>query len=110
MGEGGILEFKIDVVLYDARSGQPNCVLDTKYKTDARPSPGDVAQVVTYAQLKGCREAILVYPDPAHQVLDVTIGTARVRSLGFCIDGDLDLAGQAFLAAVLAKDPKKPRA
>jgi 5-methylcytosine-specific restriction enzyme subunit McrC len=71
--------------------------LDTKYKAGTSPSQDDIFQIVTYAKLKDCREAILVYPITHNLPLDVNIGDVHVRGLAFMIDGNLNSAGQQFL-------------
>lgn len=97
LGDRGGLVFRIDLVLCDASTMQPLCVLDTKYKTPDRPSQADINQAVTYATLKGCRHAVLVYPQGLEQRLDVSIGPVQVRSLTYQLDGDLEFGGQQFL-------------
>ena len=92
------LQFTIDLVLYDD-DGRPHTVLDTKYKTPDAAATGDVSQVVTYAQAKGCREAVLVYPQTLARPLDVHVGNVHVRSLAFAPEGEP--AGQEFLAVLL---------
>ncbi|MEW5957392.1 MAG: restriction endonuclease [Chloroflexota bacterium] len=88
----------IDLVLADAETGVARCVLDTKYKTpDKQPSKQDIHQVVAYAEIKHCREAVLIYPAPLPRPLDTLWGNIRVRSLTFALTGSLDEAGQAFL-------------
>lgn len=91
------LHFTIDLTLYDA-SGAPQMVLDTKYKEGAGATTGDISQIVTYAQLKGCHEAVLIYPTRPAQPLDVKIGNVRVRTLAFAVDKPLESAGKALLA------------
>lgn len=91
------LAFDIDLVLYDATSGRALAVLDTKYKAADRPSTQDIAQVVAYATAKSCTEAVLVYPAPLRQPLDMRVQEIRVRTLSFPLNGDLDAAGQSFL-------------
>lgn len=91
------LDFTLDMVLVDG-SGQPRAVLDTKYKTEV--AAADIHQIVTYAELCRCREAILVYPQPPRQPLDVPIGDVRVRTLTFGLAADLEAEGRAFLAAL----------
>ena len=98
----GSLIFRIDLVLYDVATGLARCVLDTKYKTSERPSTDDVSQVTTYAVAKNCPQAVLVYPVPLTRPLDETIGDIRVRSLTFALDGDLERAGEAFMATLLS--------
>ena len=93
------LRFEIDLVLYNPQN-QPVAVLDTKYKAPDKPSNADFSQVVTYANLKGVPTAVLVYPAPLSTPLDVTVRGVRVLSLPFRLDGDLQEAGQAFLASL----------
>lgn len=91
------LRYQIDLVLYNAETGTPVCVLDTKYKSGGRPLEDDVAQAVMYAALKDVREAILIYLAALSRELDVTVGETRVRTLTFALDSDLEAAGEAFL-------------
>jgi 5-methylcytosine-specific restriction enzyme subunit McrC len=97
LGEGGLLNFEIDLVLYDTGTGQARCVLDTKYKRTASPAQDDIFQIIAYAEAKGCDQAILIYPTPLAHPLDEQIGGIRVRTLTFALDGDLNQAGQIFL-------------
>ena len=94
------LNFIFDLVICDLMTGRTLCVLDTKYKCPDTPANSDISQVVTYAEIKGCKDAILVYPSDLNKSLDNHLGSIRVRSLAFKIDGDLEAAGQAFLASV----------
>ena len=107
----GSLRFQPDLVLYDLR-GKAWVVLDTKYKTSGGPAAGpvarDVAQVVAYAQGKGCREAVLIYPEPLSDTLDVHVGDIRVRTLPFTLNGPLDDQGQAFLDDLALPAPSHP--
>lgn len=98
IGARNELQFTPDLVLYD-ENGRPHTILDTKYKTPDAAATGDVSQVVTYAQAKGCREAVLVYPQALARPLDVYVGDVRVRSLAFA--PEQDAAGWEFLAALL---------
>jgi 5-methylcytosine-specific restriction enzyme subunit McrC len=93
----GSLHFDIDLVLYDAVSGQAICVLDTKYKLNDQPNPGDIAQIVAYCEAKGCREAVLIYPMALVERFDVCIGGIRIRSISFCLTGDIETAENDFL-------------
>lgn len=101
VGEKQKISFKIDLVLYDGSTGAAICVLDTKYKAKEQPTPEDVTQVTAYAEMKGCTEAILVYPTLLQSPLDAPIGKIRVRSMVFQLAGDLEEAGQAFLKSLL---------
>jgi 5-methylcytosine-specific restriction enzyme subunit McrC len=98
--ESGAPEFIIDLVLYDKRAGKPLRVLDTKYKVRDHAGRDDISQIVTYAKLMNCQEAILIYPVELAQPLDVAIGDVRVRSLSFCVDGNLEVAGLQFLSTL----------
>lgn len=102
-GATGAVSFRIDLVLSHAESGAPICVVDTKYKIPAMPGARDVAQVVAYAEAKGCSEAILLYPADLPSPVDIMVGRIRVRSLAFRLDGDLQATGHALLHE-LARD------
>jgi 5-methylcytosine-specific restriction enzyme subunit McrC len=90
------LRFQVDLVLYD-HENRPRLVLDTKYKTGRRPAPADVQQITTYARVRGCREAVLVYPEAAERALDVNVGDVRLRTVAFALAGDLEANGRSFL-------------
>lgn len=96
VGSGPDLQFAIDLVIYD-RQGQAKMVMDTKYKVPERMATQDFSQVVTYAKAKGCRQAILIYPGPLTQPIDVRLEELHIRSLTFSLDDDLDSAGRRFL-------------
>lgn len=93
----GVLHFDIDLVLYDATTGETLCVLDTKYKAPETPSPDDIAKVAAYAEVKGCNDAFLVYPSALDNPLEARIGHVLVRSLTFSLDEDIERAGQTFM-------------
>jgi 5-methylcytosine-specific restriction enzyme subunit McrC len=97
----GQVNFKIDMVLYRTDTGAPLAVLDTKYKVAGGPTSDDFAQVVTYAQIKGCQDAMLVYPIVVPRGLDATLRNVRVRSLRFEIGGDLEVSGREGLLCPL---------
>lgn len=101
VGEGKDIYFDIDLVLQDVATGGAKYVLDTKYKAPTAPASSDIAQVVAYAEAKGCQEAILVYPIPLVEPLDIRVGRIRIRSLTFSIAGDLEQAGYKFLEDLL---------
>jgi 5-methylcytosine-specific restriction enzyme subunit McrC len=93
------LHFTIDLVI---SAGRQRWVVDTKYKTPTTgPDTADVAQILAYAQVQNAQEAVLVYPAPIPQPLDVTVGGVRLRTLTFRLDEDLDKAGEALVAALL---------
>lgn len=97
VGETGQLRVNPDLVIY-GRDQRPLFVLDTKYKTPDSPSADDVYQVAFYASnALGCDEAVLVYPQRLPRPLNDRYQNVRVRSLPFALDGDVTLAGQAFL-------------
>lgn len=101
LGDSGDLVFRIDIVVCDTATMRPLCVVDTKYKIPDKPSQADINQAVTYATLKGCSEAVLVYPKRLDRPVDVQIGHIHVRSLTFAIDGDLDYEGRRFVIELL---------
>ena len=101
IGANRDLHLQIDMVLYD-ENGNPHTILDTKYKTPAKPSQADISQIVTYAKAKNCHEAILVYPEPLARPLDIWLDDLHIRSLTFSLDRDLTIAGQQFLQNVLS--------
>ena len=95
------MKFRMDIVLYDERTHQSKCIMDTKYKVGA-PSMDDIYQVVAYAEANGCKEAILIYPAELEQPLDVMWGdNIRVRSATFSLEGDLEEAGQRFVQEMI---------
>ncbi len=100
LGTAQELHFDIDLTLYDAETGAALCVLDTKYKAPDKPSHADIFQIMAYAEVKHCREAVLIYPTPVP--FDERLGEMRVRSLTFATEGDLEQAGQAFLGQLLS--------
>lgn len=102
VGETGGLSFAIDMVLYDALSGEPLAVMDTKYKAPQTPSTDDVQQIVAYAESKDCRRAILVYPT----VLDwrAKVGKIEVFTLPYLLHDDLEDAGRNLMRHLLPSD------
>ena len=107
VGEGQGLTFKIDLVLYNAETGDALCVLDTKYKAKEKPETDDIAKVVTYAEMKGCVESILIYPVNLSVPLNEPFGKIQVKSMIFSLSGDLEEAGQAFIERLLDRSKHK---
>lgn len=104
VGPNNALSFDIDVVIYDTATDEPYCILETKYKTPDKPSNDDFSQVLTYAKIKGCSNAILVYPVKLIDNFDIPIGNIRVRTLTFNLEDNLERAGNEFLSLVLKRD------
>lgn len=98
------LSFNIDLVLEDSITGQAHYVLDTKYKTPDSPSASDVAQIIAYATVKGCSEAVLIYPEALRNPLDFWTNDIHVRTMIFAIDADLEQGGKAFLTNLLGQN------
>jgi 5-methylcytosine-specific restriction enzyme subunit McrC len=94
------LRFEIDLEVLDEH-GTTRAILDTKYKTPDQPDTRDFSQVVTYARIKGCDQAALVYPTQLARPLDVHLRDIRVRTLTFDLSDDLEHAGQRFLESLL---------
>ena len=101
IGKGEIIDFEIDLVIYDEKTDEPLYVLDTKYKIPDKIERADFNQVVVYAEAKGCKEAVLIYPSKISKPLDETINYIRVRSLVFSLDNDLNVGGNSFLSDLL---------
>lgn len=93
----GVIRFDIDLVIEDTSTGRTVMILDTKYKNVATPSNADINQVVTYAEVKSCSEAVLIYPTHEIHPVDAHLGDIRVRTVAFDLNGDLDIAGHAML-------------
>ncbi len=97
LGEHQDLHFNIDLTLYDVQTQTVLCILDTKYKTPDTPPPGDLFQIIAYADFKQCQDACLIYPQP------LTVSTlkdplkTRVHCLTFSLTGDLEANGRAFV-------------
>ena len=96
IGPNAELRFQIDLTLY-GENGRPLAVLDTKYKTPDKPSPADISQVITYAKAKGCHHAMLIYPQPLPQPLQVQVGDVQLHTLTFGLNKPLDAAGDRFI-------------
>ncbi|MDA3949420.1 MAG: hypothetical protein PF508_09345 [Spirochaeta sp.] len=110
LGESGY-RLEPDMVLYcrDVDTGRRAiAVLDTKYKTPDRAAEADIYQATAYATEFQVYMAWLVYPVPMDRGTTVPVGsTVTVRFGCFGIDGDLDTAGEQFLAmlGLIDRDP-----
>lgn len=91
------IEFKVDLVIYEKNTGKALCVLDTKYKAPDSISNTDLSQVVTYAVAKGCSDAVLIYPAYISKSINEKIGDINIRTLSFCLDGDINKSGDEFI-------------
>jgi 5-methylcytosine-specific restriction enzyme subunit McrC len=97
----GELFFVVDLVLVNNITRSVKCVLDTKYKHQEKASPDDISQVIAYADILHCDEAILIYPVKLTSSLDSKPGRIRTRSVTFDLSDDLEKSGQTFIQAVL---------
>ncbi|HQY92432.1 hypothetical protein [Caldilinea sp.] len=95
---GSETKFVIDLVI---RHGDQVWVLDTKYKAPEQAATDDIAQIVAYAESMGTDEEILVYPRGLSRANLYKVGATTVRALAFDLDGDLQAAGDKFLAELL---------
>jgi 5-methylcytosine-specific restriction enzyme subunit McrC len=102
IGQDSVLQFRIDLVLYDKVTGSVRAVLDTKYKTSQGLDASDAAQIIAYAKLKNAPQAILIYPAPLAKNLNDHIGDIHLRTLTFSLHDDLQEAGQLFLSNLLS--------
>jgi 5-methylcytosine-specific restriction enzyme subunit McrC len=99
-GDIGRFDSFVDLMIVDT-TGHVVAVLDTKYKDAADPSRSDLHQVVYYATGLACKDAFLVYPNPAAG-FDVPVGPKRVRSIAFDLGKPITVGGPAFLSGLLA--------
>jgi 5-methylcytosine-specific restriction enzyme subunit McrC len=99
-GMGGP-KFRIDLVITEQETRRVVYVLDTKYKTAGQVDPADVAQAVTYAELKRSPAAVLLFPGKSASLLEAYVGEILVRSMVFDVGGELDLAGLEFLNQII---------
>ena len=90
------IKFKIDLSIFNEKTGRCIYVMDTKYKSK-QPSATDIQQVTAYAETKDCQEAILIYPEGFGTVLRGKVGQINIRSVVFPLDGDLEKAGNMFV-------------
>ncbi len=100
-GKEGV-RFEIDLVLYDAK-GNALCVLDTKYKRVL--TQNDINQIRTYAGVKQCYYAVLVYPESLQRHLNTFLGRVKVQSLIFSLEGDFENTGEIFMNELLRNLP-----
>lgn len=104
------VDFRIDLLLIDREMGKPLCLLDTKYKTPTSPSSDDVQQVIAYAKVLGCPEAVLVYPkDLAKPFDDQVGGDIHVWTTAFALTDDLETNGIEFMEGLLSNAMACPR-
>lgn len=106
----GNYRFVPDLVIYDRVTEQARYILDTKYKVPPRPDQNDISQVIAYAHMKQCPEAVLIYPTPLALPLDARSHGIRVRSASFDLGKDLEEAGQHFLSKLGLIEESKLRA
>ncbi len=105
-GHNNELRFEIDLVIEDTE-GNTRYVLDTKYKTPDKPDNADINQIIAYATAKGCIEAILIYPTPLPQPLDLYLDNIHIRTLTFSLAENLEDAGQQFINELFTTNIQK---
>lgn len=96
----GDMRIAIDLVIKDRSSGDPVCVLDTKWKSAEKPANSDLYQIHFYANATGSRCAGLVYPTPLATPLDANLDGVLLRSLVFDVSAEVDRAGEQFMIQV----------
>lgn len=96
------LIFKIDIVLYNQQRNAI-AVLDTKYKTGTKIAASDVHQLVTYAKLKQCHQAILIYPTPEQKDGSLRIDDIQLSSVSFDLNRPIEEAGHQFIKKITQK-------
>ena len=95
------LNYDIDLVIYATETDTPLCVLDTKYKQPEAPSHADINQMVTYARLKQCKMAVLLYPTPLPVPFKAQVADTGIYAMAFDIAGDLEAAGLLLLSELI---------
>jgi 5-methylcytosine-specific restriction enzyme subunit McrC len=87
---------RIDLVLYDKKNGSAHSVMDTKYKK--KFDPQDFYQIITYALVKNCSKAFLIYPEIPENCPEelFPVQGISVKILIFSLKDDLEIAGQRF--------------
>lgn len=103
LDSAGSLFFRVDIALFDRSSDVCVAVLDTKYKSAEFPAESDIQQIVAYAVKMGASNGLLIYPSSTTRNIDLQVGTVRVRSIVFALGGDLDLAGDVFIASLFGQ-------
>ena len=98
------LRSDIDLMMVNTNTGKTLSVLDTKYKSGDTLSESDIHQIVFYAEIMGCAEAVLIYPTNSYVTVDEMVGAIHVRTLGFDLSSDLDRAGKALLDKLLERN------
>lgn len=73
-------------------------LLDTKYKAPLSPSTQDIQQVIAYADVLKCDEAVLIYTTSPGRPVDSRPGRTRVQTLTFDLGKDIDVAGWELIA------------
>lgn len=90
------IKFRIDLSIFDKESRSCAFVMDTKYKV-GNPASDDIEQVAAYAEAKGCKEAVLIYPECSVPRLECRVGKIRIRSATFSLAEDMESAGRKFV-------------
>ena len=98
----GKLEFRIDLILENLKSGKVLCVMDTKYKKTLQTQMQDIAQVLAYATKMQTLNAFLIYPSGSINSFHYQVGAYNVRGFYFDITGNIEEAGKQFLQTLLA--------
>ena len=98
LGRASDTKFIIDLVI---RNGDEVWVLDTKYKVPEKAATSDIAQIVAYAESMETNEGILIYPQRLPGAARYQVGGTAVRILAFDLEGDLNVAGERFVAELL---------
>ena len=94
------INFRIDLSLIDQEEQSCIAVMDTKYKIGS-PKAEDIEQAAAYAEARGCKQAILIYPELPSRNLEATVGNITVRSATFSLSEDPEIAGRRFAKEAL---------
>lgn len=102
LGNDSELMFQIDIVLYNKRQQKPFAVLDTKYKKGSKIASSDIHQLITYAKVKSCNHAILIFPSANDANLNVLVDDIRLQAMSFNLNESIDVAGQTLISQIKA--------
>jgi 5-methylcytosine-specific restriction enzyme subunit McrC len=102
------VEYQMDAVIADERSGETLAVIDAKYKPDRTPQTDDVQQVVAYCAHLGATRAFLVYPNRLSapgRVVSGARSVIEVRAIALPLGDELQSAARQFADSIFSSLP-----
>jgi 5-methylcytosine-specific restriction enzyme subunit McrC len=97
-------EFKMDVAIKNAKTGEVVAIVDAKYKRSTKPAAEDLQQVIAYAAHVGAKRAFLAYPiETDFERLNVGPNREwKITALGLPLNQALDGAAERFSEALFS--------